>query len=60
MLGDLILLLSGALWLKLGFGYASKKLLFAGILAFLPGDLFKALIAASLYIKLRKRFREIL
>jgi biotin transport system substrate-specific component len=60
MAADLILLLSGTLWLKFTIGYAPGNLLLAGFFAFLPGDLFKAFIAAILYLKLKNRFREIL
>lgn len=60
MLADLILLLSGTLWLKIAVGYSPEKLLLAGLLAFVPGDLFKAFIAAILYLKLKNRIKEII
>ncbi|MFA5411549.1 MAG: biotin transporter BioY [Candidatus Omnitrophota bacterium] len=58
-LGDLILLFSGAIWLKLLLGYKFTRILFIGFLPFLPGDLLKALVAASLYLKLRSRLKEV-
>ena len=60
MIADLILLLSGTLWLKFTLGYEPRNLLWAGLLAFLPGDLFKAFIAATLYLKLKNRVKEII
>ncbi len=58
-LGDLILLGSGVIWLKVIFGYNLKKLLFVGFIPFIPGDLLKALVAVSLYLKLKSRLKEI-
>ena len=59
-LGDLILLACGAVWLKLLFGYTLTKALFIGLIPFIPADLLKALLAASIYLKLKTRFKEIL
>jgi len=59
-LGDLILLVCGAIWLKFLFGYSLAKALFIGLMPFIPGDLLKALLAASIYLKLKARFKEIL
>ena len=55
-LADLVLLLCGVIWLKFLFGYPFQKLLFIGLLPFLPGDLFKAASAAVIYRKLKQRF----
>jgi biotin transport system substrate-specific component len=58
-LGNLILLSSGIIWLKLISGYSFTKLLSIGFIPFLPGDLAKALVAAIIYLKLKLRLREI-
>ena len=58
-IASLIILLSGVIWLKLIFGYSFTKLLLIGFIPFIPGDLLKALMAASLYIKLKHRLKEI-
>jgi len=58
-IADLVLLSSGVIWLKLLFGYPFRKLLFIGLIPFIPGDLFKALTAAVFYLKLKSRIKEI-
>jgi len=58
-LGDLILLSSGIIWLKLLLGYSFTKVLLIGFLPFIPGDLVKALVAAIIYLKLKPRIKEI-
>ncbi|MBU3959192.1 MAG: biotin transporter BioY, partial [Candidatus Omnitrophica bacterium] len=58
-LGDLILLSSGVIWLKVFSGYPLSKLLFIGFIPFIPGDLLKVLIASSIYLKLKPRLKEI-
>lgn len=58
--GDLILLSCGVLWLKIIFGYSFTKLLFIGIMPFIPGDLIKAFIAAVIYLKLKDRLTDLL
>ena len=58
-LGDLILLLCGAVWLKLLLGITLGKSLLIGFLPFIPGDLLKALVASGIYLKLKKRIREV-
>ncbi len=58
--GDLILLSCGVLWLKFIFGYSLSKLLFIGIMPFIPGDLVKAFIAAVIYLKLKDRLTGLL
>lgn len=58
-IADLVLLSSGVIWLKLLFGYPFRKLLLIGFIPFIPGDLFKALTAAVLYLKLKSRIKEI-
>ncbi len=59
-LGDLILLASGTIWLKVIFGYSWDKLLLIGFLPFLTGDLVKAFCASVIYLKLKSRLKEIL
>jgi len=58
-LGDLILLSSGVIWLKFFLGYNFIRLLFIGFLPFLPGDLFKILVATCLYARLNSRLKEV-
>jgi len=58
-IGDLIILICGILWLKLLLGYPSVKLLSIGLIPFIPGDLLKAVFAASLYLKFKNRLKEI-
>jgi len=60
VLGDLVLLCSGVIWLKVILGYPLAKLLLIGFIPFLPGDLLKAFVAAGLYLKLKNRLKEIL
>jgi biotin transport system substrate-specific component len=57
-IGDLVLLSCGIIWLKLIFGYSFAKLLFIGLIPFIPGDLVKAFVAAVVYLKLRVRVDE--
>ena len=59
-IGDLILLSCGILWLKFIFGYSFTKLLFIGLIPFIPGDVVKAFIAAVIYLRLKERVREAL
>jgi len=56
---DALLLLTGALWLKILLGCGTEKALAIGFLPFIPGDLFKAAAAAIIYIKIRPRIRKI-
>lgn len=59
-LGDLIILCSGILWLKILLGYPLTRLLWVGFIPFIPGDLLKALIASILYLRLKTHIKEIL
>jgi len=56
---DLILLMSGAVWLKLLFGLTFAKALFLGVLPFAAGDMVKALAATSIYLSLRNRASQV-
>jgi biotin transport system substrate-specific component len=58
-IGDLIILICGISWLKFLLGYSSVKLLSIGLIPFIPGDLLKAVFAASLYLKFKNRLKEI-
>jgi len=58
-LSELILLASGALWLKLILGLSFTKAMLLGIVPFIAGDMFKAAAAAFIYWKLRSRISEI-
>jgi biotin transport system substrate-specific component len=57
--GDLIILFSGAIWLKYLSGYQLAMALVLGFIPFLAGDLLKTLVAALIYLKLRTRVKEI-
>jgi biotin transport system substrate-specific component len=59
LLSDLLLLTSGALWLKIISGFSLSKVFLIGVLPFLPLDLAKALAASGIYLRLRKRLGEI-
>lgn len=59
-LGDLIILCSGILWLKILLRYPLTRLLWIGFIPFIPGDLLKALTASILYLRLKTRVKEIL
>lgn len=58
-IADFLLLACGVIWLKIIFGYSLKKLLFIGFIPFIPGDLFKALLASIIYLRLKPRLKEI-
>ncbi len=49
LIADAVILLSGALWLKVLTGYDISKLMQIGVLPFVPGDLVKAAGAAGVY-----------
>ncbi len=58
-LADLIILSSGVIWLKFLFGYNLIKLLFIGLLPFIPGDLLKIVVAVGFYTRLKSRLKEV-
>ena len=58
-LADLVLLLSGVIWLKFLLGYNLVKSLFIGFLPFIPGDLLKICIATGIYIRLESRLKDV-
>ena len=58
-IGDLIILSSGIIWLKILFGYNFKKILLIGFLPFIPGDLLKIVVAAKIFLKIRARLERI-
>ena len=58
-IADFILLSCGVFWLKIIFGYSLAKLLFLGFIPFIPGDLFKALVASILFLKIKSRLKQI-
>jgi biotin transport system substrate-specific component len=57
---DLLLLVCGAVWLKIIFGLNAKTAFLIGILPFIWGDILKAAAASVVYTKLAPRAREIL
>ena len=59
-LSDLILLASGAIWLKFILALSFSKALFLGMLPFIAGDMLKALAASVIYLGLRDRINKIL
>ena len=58
-LSDLILLASGAIWLKFILGLSFSKALFLGIIPFIAGDMLKAFAASVIYLGLRERMYKI-
>lgn len=58
-LADFIILACGVTWIKLLLGYSFMKSFFIGFIPFIPGDLFKALAASVIYLKIKPRFKEI-
>jgi len=59
MLGDLILLFCGTIWLKYLLGYGFFRAFWLGFLPFLPGDIIKASLAAAIYLRLEPRLKQI-
>ncbi len=59
MLGDLILLSCGTLWLKFILGSNFHRAFLLGFLPFLPGDIIKASLAVVLYLRLKPRLKQI-
>jgi biotin transport system substrate-specific component len=60
MLADMMILLCGSLWLKIGYHYSLSEALLAGMVPFVAADAVKAFIAAAIYKKLRLRLTQIL
>lgn len=58
-IGDLIILFFGIFWLKFLFGYELNKIMFIGLLPFIPGDLLKIIFASSIFLKTRARLKKI-
>lgn len=58
-LGDLILLSCGVIWLKVILGYSLPRTLLIGFLPFIPGDLIKVSVAATVYLRVKNRLKEI-
>ncbi|MFA5156667.1 MAG: biotin transporter BioY [Candidatus Omnitrophota bacterium] len=58
-LADLVLLMSGALWLKFSLGLTMNKALLAGVVPFIAGDIIKAFTATLIYLKSRERIAEV-
>ena len=56
---SLLILSCGVIWLKVISGYALSKLFLTGFIPFLPGDLLKAALAASIYLRLKSRIKQI-
>jgi biotin transport system substrate-specific component len=57
-LSDLILLLSGAIWLKFYLTLNFNRAFLLGVAPFLAGDMLKALAATAIYLKLGNRACE--
>jgi len=49
LIGDAIILLSGAMWLKILTGYDIGMAIKIGIVPFIPADVLKAAVAAAVY-----------
>jgi biotin transport system substrate-specific component len=58
-LADLIILLSGVLWLKALFGFNLSKAILVGLLPFLPVDLIKITVASSIFLNIYTRSKKI-
>ncbi len=56
---DLIILATGALWLKISLRMSLGQAFLLGVAPFLGGDLLKAFLAAAIYHKLKARAKEI-
>jgi biotin transport system substrate-specific component len=57
--GEFLILGLGAFWLKVFLRCSFSQALVMGLILFIPGDLFKAAIAAAIYQKIKTRCREI-
>lgn len=60
LLGSLLLLLCGVIWLKLSLHLTWLKSFLIGFIPFLPGDTVKSVIAAVLFWHLKPRLKSIL
>lgn len=60
LIGTIIILLCGVLWLKISLGIPLVKALTIGFVPFIPGDTLKAVAATLIYLKLKARIEEIL
>ena len=58
-LADLIILLSGVLWLKALWGLNLTKAMWVGLLPFLPVDLIKIAVASSIFLNIYTRTKKI-
>lgn len=58
-LADLIILVSGATWLKFSLNLGFSQALFLGLVPFIAGDLLKIYAATFAYLKLGARAKEI-
>ncbi|MDD2679326.1 MAG: biotin transporter BioY [Candidatus Omnitrophica bacterium] len=59
-LADIIILLSGSIWIKVTLGISLVKALMLGFIPFIPGDLLKIIAVAFVYLRLKGRAEEIL
>lgn len=59
LVADLVILLTGAGWLKLSLGCSFGQAFFLGFLPFLPGDLLKVILATAVYQKFQWRIKAI-
>ncbi|MFH1507879.1 MAG: biotin transporter BioY [Candidatus Omnitrophota bacterium] len=59
ILGDLIILFCGALWLKIIFNLTLNKALFLGVFPFVTGDIIKAVAASIIYAGFQARLKKI-
>ncbi|MCM8774034.1 MAG: biotin transporter BioY [Candidatus Omnitrophica bacterium] len=54
LLGSMIILFSGVLWLSFILGFSLRKALMLGMFPFILGDTFKSLLASIIAVKLRR------
>lgn len=59
LLADALLLLCGALWLKVFTGMSLSQAFWAGVAPFIAGDIIKAFVAAGVFQKSQARIRKI-
>ena len=59
VLGDLLILGLGAIWLRVFLRCSFNQAMIAGVIPFIPGDLCKAALAFGIYRKIKNRCKEI-
>ncbi|OQY32242.1 MAG: BioY family transporter [Spirochaetaceae bacterium 4572_59] len=60
LVGSILIYLPGVPWLKISLGMEWSRAIQAGMIPFIPGDLLKAVAAATLAVSLKDRFQDFL